>query len=204
MTWMSPFTRSPQSLTPFGFPLRTRNTTVDVYGELLSGRRFCQSAAICAPLSWITSMSYASARVTTSAPRPSITERACALDPPCDCLIVTSCPLCCFQCVTNAALKSLYSSRVGSYETLSNSTEPSEFPSQPPHVATISVSKASTVLRFMLLRGARQPLAAIAATLYRMKGRGGRRCVNNNGRRWSGGSVSSAMARYPYQFHLSK
>ena len=29
---------------PFGLPLRTRNTIVDVYGVLLCGSRFCQSA----------------------------------------------------------------------------------------------------------------------------------------------------------------
>ena len=34
--------RSPQSLMPLGLPLRTRNTIVEVYGALLSGRRLCQ------------------------------------------------------------------------------------------------------------------------------------------------------------------
>ena len=37
-------TRSLQSLMPFGLPLRTRNTIVDVYGELFCGKRFCQPA----------------------------------------------------------------------------------------------------------------------------------------------------------------
>ncbi len=34
--------RSFQSLMCFGFPLRTRKTIVDVYGELLFGKRLCQ------------------------------------------------------------------------------------------------------------------------------------------------------------------
>src|SRR5690606_5445058 len=38
--------RSGQSLMFFGLPLRTRNTIVEVYGELFSGRRFCQSGLI--------------------------------------------------------------------------------------------------------------------------------------------------------------
>ena len=35
--------------------------------------------------------------VTTSASSPSITERACLLEPPCDWLTVMSSPVCCFQ-----------------------------------------------------------------------------------------------------------
>ena len=40
---MPGLTRSLQSLIPFGLPLRTRKTIVDVYGELFCGSRFCQS-----------------------------------------------------------------------------------------------------------------------------------------------------------------
>ena len=35
---------------PFGLPLRTSSTIVDVYGALLCGSRFCQSAAISLPI----------------------------------------------------------------------------------------------------------------------------------------------------------
>src|SRR5689334_9613363 len=67
-------------------------------------------------------MSYASASVTTSAPRPSITERACLPEPPWDCRTVTSWPVFPFQYPANALLYSSYSSRVGSYDTLSSVT----------------------------------------------------------------------------------
>ena len=63
----------------------------EVYGALFSGRRFCQPALI-RPRWLIASMSYASANVTTSASRPSITDRACLPDPPWDWLIVTAPP----------------------------------------------------------------------------------------------------------------
>jgi len=49
--------RSPQSLIFFGLPLRTRNTIVEVYGELLSGRRVCQLAGSSLPCCAIASMS---------------------------------------------------------------------------------------------------------------------------------------------------
>ena len=49
-------------------------------------------------------MSAASASVTTSACRPSITERAWAPDPPWDCLMTTSSPVFAFQYLANAAL----------------------------------------------------------------------------------------------------
>ena len=45
--------------------------------------------------------------VTTSASRPSITERACLLEPPWDWLTVMSSPACCFQLRWNAGLISL-------------------------------------------------------------------------------------------------
>ena len=55
-------------------------------------------------------MSEASASVTTSASRPSITVRACLPEPPCDCLMVSLpvilSPLWACQCLAKAALKS--------------------------------------------------------------------------------------------------
>jgi len=70
---------------------------VDVYGELLCGSRVCQLAGRSPAFPEIWSMSQASASVTTSASRPSITERACFPEPPCDCRIVTSWPVFPFQ-----------------------------------------------------------------------------------------------------------
>ena len=99
--------------------MRTRNTIVEVYGELFCGKRFCH-AAVVRPACATASMSYARARVTTSASSPSITARACPPEPACDCLMLIVCPVFPFQYLTNAALKSWYSSRVGSYETLSS------------------------------------------------------------------------------------
>src|ERR1044072_3584201 len=96
--------RSSQSLMPFGLPLRTRNTIVEVYGALLLGRRLCQLMGSSLPFSAIASTSAASASVTTSAGRPSITERACLPDPPCDWLILTSSPGFAFQYLAKAAL----------------------------------------------------------------------------------------------------
>ena len=49
-----------------------------------------------------------------------MTARAWPPEPPCDCLIVTVWPLFAFQYLMKAALKSWYSSRVGSYETFSS------------------------------------------------------------------------------------
>ncbi len=66
---------------------------VEVYGALLSGKCFCQSALTRSPFLCNASISAASASVTTSASSPSITERACLPEPPCDCLIVTSLPV---------------------------------------------------------------------------------------------------------------
>ena len=57
MTPTPGLTRSLQSLMPFGLPLRTRNTIVDVYGELFCGSRFCQPGVLMSPLCWIASMS---------------------------------------------------------------------------------------------------------------------------------------------------
>ena len=69
---------------PFGLPLRTRNTVVEVLGALLLGRRLAQSAGISLPRLAMASMSLDWFIVTTSASSPSITERACLLEPPCD------------------------------------------------------------------------------------------------------------------------
>src|SRR5882724_4833982 len=96
--------RSGQSLMPLGLPLRTRNTIVEVYGELLSGKRLAQLMGSSFPWVATASMSAASARVTTSAESPSMTERACLPDPPCDWLILTSWPVLAFQYFANAAL----------------------------------------------------------------------------------------------------
>src|SRR4051812_40296115 len=49
-------------------------------------------------------------------------ERACLPEPPCDCLTVTSCPVFAFHAFAKAWLNSTYSSRVGSYDTLSSVT----------------------------------------------------------------------------------
>ena len=70
----------------------------------------------------IASTSAASASVTTSAARPSMTERAWRPEPPCDWLTLTVSPVFFFQYSANALLKSVYSSRVGSYDTLSSVT----------------------------------------------------------------------------------
>ncbi len=78
---------------------------VEVYGELLCARCFCQSAGS-RPLAATASISAASASVTTSASRPSTTERACLPEPPCDWLMVTVSPVFCFQCAANAGLYS--------------------------------------------------------------------------------------------------
>ena len=84
--------RSSQSRIPFGFPLRTRKTTVEVYGQLRCGSRSCQPFGR-RPVAAIASMSQASARVTTSASRPSITARACLPEPPWDCWSSIVCPV---------------------------------------------------------------------------------------------------------------
>src|SRR4051812_28982544 len=51
-----------------------------------------------------------------------MTARACLPEPPCDWRMVTSCPVFSFQYRANCWLKSSYSSRVGSYDTLSRVT----------------------------------------------------------------------------------
>ena len=66
---------------------------VDVYGELLCGRRAAQSVGSNLALVAMPSISAANASVTTSACNPSITERACLPEPPCDCLMVTLSPV---------------------------------------------------------------------------------------------------------------
>src|SRR5688572_27144850 len=98
--------RSDQSRIPLGFPLRTRNTMVDVYGELFCASRFCQSVAI-SPLLAIASTSPAKANVTTSASSPSITARAWEPEPPWACLNETDSPALAFQYLIKAGLNSL-------------------------------------------------------------------------------------------------
>ena len=105
MTWIPGLTRSLQSLMFLGFPLRTRNTIVDVYGVLLFGSRFCQPLSV-RPALAMASMSNASASVTTSASSPSMTARAWLPEPPCEARMVTVCPVLLFQYFSNAALNS--------------------------------------------------------------------------------------------------
>ncbi|MCY1187930.1 hypothetical protein D9M73_289700 [compost metagenome] len=76
--------RSGQSFRPLGLPLRTMNTVAEVNGALLFGRRVTQSCGTNWPLSAKALMSVAMFMVITSAGRPSITERACLLEPPKD------------------------------------------------------------------------------------------------------------------------
>src|SRR3569832_873427 len=98
---------------PLGFPLRTRNTIVEVYGELFSERRLAQLMGNSLPCVATASMSAARASVTTSACRPSITDRACLPDPPCDWLILTSCPVFFFLFFVFVVLFSLFCLCVG-------------------------------------------------------------------------------------------
>ena len=86
----------------FGLPLRTRNTIVDVYGELLFGRRDCHDAGKRRLIDWMLSMSHASASVTTSALRPSMTARAWLPEPPCDICTATLWPVSASHFATNA------------------------------------------------------------------------------------------------------
>ena len=89
MTDTPGLTRSSQSLMRFGISLAhqehdgrgVRRAVVRQPLLPVAGSSFARSA--------IASMSYASASVTTSASSPSITERACLPEPPCDCLIST-------------------------------------------------------------------------------------------------------------------
>src|SRR5437867_341512 len=81
------------------------------------------------------SMSYASARVTTSASRPSTTARACLPEPPCDWFTTTVAPVLSFQYFAKAALSFLYSSRVGSYETFRSCTSARACPASRPATA---------------------------------------------------------------------
>ena len=120
MTLTPGLARSSQSLMPFGLPFRTTSTMVEVYGDALCGSFFCHSAVSQPPCFARASVSPASASVATSASRPSMIERACLPEPPCDCLIVTSCPVLAFQYFENAGLNSANSSRVGSYDTFSS------------------------------------------------------------------------------------
>src|SRR3954462_8089659 len=118
MTLTPGLTRSSQSLMPLGLPCRTTSTMVDVYGDELFGRRFCQPSFTQPPCVTRASVSPPRPSVAMSASRPSMMERACLPDPPCDCFPVTPCPVFAFHALANAWLNSTYSSRVGSYDTL--------------------------------------------------------------------------------------
>ena len=83
MTLVPDLARSGQSRIPFGLPFLTRMTVTEVVGAALLGRRLAQSSGISFARA-MASMSLDWFIVTTSASRPSITERACLLDPPCD------------------------------------------------------------------------------------------------------------------------
>ena len=75
-----------------------------VYGVEFWGSLDCQSAGRRSPWTWRLSMSEARARVTTSAWRPSMTERAWAPEPPWDCFTTTSSPVFAFQYAEKAVL----------------------------------------------------------------------------------------------------
>ena len=75
MTFTPFFVKSSQSFIFLGFFRRTRNTIVDVYGEELPGNLFIQFFPSKSTFSK-SEMSFSSAKVTTSASSPSITERA--------------------------------------------------------------------------------------------------------------------------------
>ena len=85
------FAKSFQSLIFCGFPFLTRKTIVEVYGEELPGNLSAQPFSSKSTFSR-SATSFSKANVTTSASRPSITERACDPDPPCDWIIFTSFP----------------------------------------------------------------------------------------------------------------
>src|SRR5437773_10347368 len=75
-----------------------------------------------------------------------MTERACFPEPPCDWLTVTASPAFAFQCFANAWLNSWYSSRVGSYETLSSVTSaPAARAGATPGEAAASSSSAARI-----------------------------------------------------------
>ena len=88
--------------------------------------------------------------MTTSAASPSITERAWRPEPPCDWLIFTVSPVFFFQYSANDLLKSTYSSRVGSYDTLSSVTSPACAMPEPALMKT-EVVMASSSRRFQLV-----------------------------------------------------
>ena len=68
-----------------------------------------------------------------------MTERAWRPEPPCDWLILTVSPVFFFQYSANDLLKSMYSSRVGSYDTLSSVTSAA--------CATVAVPPMKTAVR---------------------------------------------------------
>ena len=123
---------------------------VDVYGAELLGSRFCQSLFTRPDFSAMASMSPDSASVTTSASRPSITERACLPEPPCDWLTSSVCPVFCFHCAPNALLTSWYSSRVGSYDTFSSFTCACATPAPSTSAAAAAITVNFSLVMFVL------------------------------------------------------
>ncbi|MNH13620.1 hypothetical protein D3C79_731980 [compost metagenome] len=84
--------------------MRTMNTVAEVKGALLSGRRAAHSFGTRPPCSARALMSVAMFMVMTSAGRPSMTARACLLEPPWDILICSGSPPSACQCFWKAAL----------------------------------------------------------------------------------------------------
>ena len=78
-----------------------------------------------------------------------MTERAWRPEPPCDWLIFTVSPVFFFQYSANDLLKSTYSSRVGSYDTLSSVTSAACATLPAPPMKT-ALASASSSRRFQL------------------------------------------------------
>jgi hypothetical protein len=104
MTEMPGRPRSVQLRMAFGLPLRTRITLTEAVGALWSGRRLAQSAGTRPPRSARMSMSLSWFIVMTSASRPSITLRACLLEPPWDWRRSSTWPVVLSQWAAKAAL----------------------------------------------------------------------------------------------------
>ncbi|MNV69307.1 hypothetical protein D3C71_1622120 [compost metagenome] len=84
--------------------MRTMNTVAEVNGALLFGRRVTQLSGTSLPLSARALMSVAMFMVMTSAGRPSITARACLLEPPKDICTLTFSLCSASQCFWKAGL----------------------------------------------------------------------------------------------------
>src|ERR1035438_6495448 len=106
MTAIPLFVRSSQSRILFGFPVRTTKTIVEEKGVLFLGRRACHVLGRRPALDAIASMSPEGGIFSSSASGPSVTDRACLPEPPCDWLIVTFWPVLAAQAFANAAFTS--------------------------------------------------------------------------------------------------